>query len=53
MRTAILFVAAGALALPSPSPSVAWTSLFNGKDLAGWDTWLGIPHASVSGLDLP
>jgi hypothetical protein len=32
---------------------VAWTSLFNGKDLAGWDTWLGIPHASVSGLDLP
>ena len=38
---------------PSPSPSVEWTSLFNGKDLAGWDTWLGIPHASVTGLDLP
>jgi hypothetical protein len=38
---------------PSPSPSVEWTSLFNGRDLAGWDTWLGIPHASVTGLDLP
>jgi hypothetical protein len=21
-----------------------WTPLFNGKDLAGWDTWLGKPH---------
>jgi len=40
-------------AAPAPSPSVAWTSLFNGKDLTGWDTWLGIPHASVTGLDLP
>jgi hypothetical protein len=40
-------------AAPSPSPSVAWTSLFDGRDLSAWDTWLGIPHASVSGLDLP
>ncbi len=38
---------------PAPSPSVGWTSLFNGTDLSGWDTWLGIPHASVTGLDLP
>jgi hypothetical protein len=38
---------------PSPSPSVEWTALFNGKDLSGWDTWLGVPHASVTGLDLP
>jgi len=30
-----------------------WTSLFNGHDLSGWETWLGIPHASVTGLDLP
>ncbi len=29
-----------------------WKSLFNGKDLNGWDTWLGRPHASVAGLDL-
>jgi len=27
-----------------------WTPLFNGKDLTGWDTWLGKPHPSV---DLP
>jgi len=38
---------------PSPSPSVWGVSLFNGRDLAGWDTWLGIPHASVTGRDLP
>jgi hypothetical protein len=40
-------------AAPSPSPAAEWTSLFNGRDLAGWETWLGIPHASVTGLDLP
>jgi hypothetical protein len=30
----------------------AWTPLFNGRDLEGWDTWLGKPHAStqVAGL---
>src|SRR5207247_4022044 len=33
-------------AAPSPSPSVGWITLFNGTDLSGWDTWLGIPHAS-------
>ncbi|HEV7500267.1 MAG TPA: hypothetical protein VGQ33_09705, partial [Vicinamibacteria bacterium] len=38
---------------PSPSPSAWGVSLFNGRDLSGWDTWLGIPHASVTGLDLP
>jgi len=41
------------LAAPPPSPSAEWTSLFNGRDLAGWQTWLGIPHASVTGLALP
>lgn len=24
-----------------------WKPLFNGKDLSGWETWLGKPHASV------
>jgi hypothetical protein len=33
--------------------AVAWTALFNGRDLTGWDTWLGIPDKSVSGLELP
>lgn len=23
-----------------------WTSLFNGKDFTGWDTWLGAPHGA-------
>ena len=29
-----------------------WTPLFNGKDLTGWDTWLGKPHTltNVPGL---
>ena len=25
----------------------AWTSLFNGKDLEGWETWLGKPHRAI------
>jgi hypothetical protein len=33
--------------------ALAWTSLFNGHDLTGWETWLGIPDKSVTGLDLP
>jgi hypothetical protein len=30
-----------------------WTPLFNGKDLSGWDTWLGRPHGEkeVVGLN--
>ena len=31
---------------------LAWTSLFNGHDLAGWETWLGIPDQSEVGLEL-
>jgi hypothetical protein len=25
----------------------AWTPLFNGKDLTGWETWLGKPHKTI------
>ena len=25
-----------------------WIPLFNGKDLAGWDTWLGKPHRLIN-----
>ena len=32
-------------AAPASSPSVWGVSLFNGRDLSGWDTWLGIPSA--------
>jgi hypothetical protein len=52
---------AGALALllallaaaPAADNDVAWSQLFNGKDLAGWDTWLSRPHGSkeVVGLN--
>lgn len=31
----------------------AWWPLFNGKNLDGWHRWLGIPHPTVRGLDLP
>jgi len=31
----------------------AWTRLFNGRDLSGWETWLGIPEKSTAGIDLP
>ena len=27
--------------------------LFNQRNLDGWETWLGRPHASVQGIDLP
>src|ERR1700722_4982491 len=31
--------------VPAPAgEKPGWTSLFNGKDLDGWDTWLGKPH---------
>jgi len=29
-----------------------WTPLFNGRDLAGWDTWLGKPHQLTELPDL-
>jgi len=32
------------LADPAPRVQERWTSLVNGKDLAGWETWLGKPH---------
>lgn len=25
---------------PDPNPNSAWTTLFNGRDLSGWSTWL-------------
>ncbi|WP_239492308.1 DUF1080 domain-containing protein [Luteitalea sp. TBR-22] len=28
------------------APGEDWTPLFNGRDLSGWDTFLGKPHAS-------
>jgi hypothetical protein len=38
---------------PASPGKEAWTSLFNGKNLEGWDTWLGKPHQAkeVVGLN--
>src|SRR5439155_23731917 len=47
-RRALMLVATAILAA-----APAWASLFNGHDLAGWETWLGIPDQSEVGLDLP
>src|SRR5436189_71615 len=45
---AAALLAAAAAALLAPAPADAgkdgWVQLFNGKDLDGWDTWLGRPH---------
>src|SRR3954471_19550555 len=43
---ALLAAAAAGLLAPVPADAGkdGWVSLFNGKDLDGWDTWLGRPH---------
>ncbi len=35
-----VWLALPATARPSAPPDSGWVSLFNGKDLAGWETWL-------------
>lgn len=39
--------------LNAPAGTIAWTSLFNGRDLKGWDTWLGraTPEGEPLGLN--
>ena len=47
MRLSRWFVVlAGVLSAAAPATPAEqeWRSLFNGKDLTGWDTWLGVPH---------
>ncbi len=51
LAASLMALLAGMASAADPSPE--WTSLFNGRDLSGWDTWLGIPNAAVTGLDLP
>lgn len=48
----IAFALLATLALVAPVSAEDWRPLFNGKDLTGWDTWLGKPHksADVPGL---
>ena len=42
-RALLALLAVGSLSAAEP----AWRPLFNGRDLAGWETWLGRPHASL------
>ncbi len=42
----ILLAFAPARLLVAGKADEDWTQLFNGKDLTGWDTWLGNPHGS-------
>ena len=50
-RTALRLLASSCLASASTSFGAAapndWRPLFNGRDLAGWDTFLGTPHPST------
>ena len=52
MRTSAIAVV---LLIVVPAPIYAgddWTALFNGKDLAGWDTWLGRPQGAKEPVGL-
>jgi len=42
----VLFIIS-AVFVPGARADDHWRSLFNGKNLDGWDTWLGKPHRSV------
>jgi hypothetical protein len=34
-------------------PRDGWVKVFNGRDLSGFETWLGVPNKAVTGLELP
>src|SRR2546425_184518 len=37
---------------PDPKQKEEWTPLFNGRDLDGWDTWLGKPNKGTEPVGL-
>lgn len=47
MRLARCLAPFALLLLPHFAPASEWRSLFNGRDLAGWETYLAKPHAST------
>src|SRR5437763_462783 len=59
-RTRLLALAALAAALainpatlaPGAQQKEQWTQLFNGRDLDGWDTWLGKPYKATEPVGL-
>ena len=48
-----VLVAGGAVCGMNTRAFAAWRPLWNGRDLQGWTTWVGIPHKSRVGLPLP
>ncbi len=57
-RRGFLYTMAGTALAPRPLLAAApratrGKSLFDGKSLAAWDTWLGTPHKTVTDLDHP
>lgn len=40
------------LASATASAAKPWRALWNGRDLEGWTTWVGVPHKSRVGLPL-
>lgn len=55
IRRRTILVAGGAMCASPAFASAAnpWRSLWNGRDLQGFSTWVGIPHKSRVGLPLP
>jgi hypothetical protein len=55
LRSMRLFCVIAALLAVVPSPAADtddWKPLFNGKDLSGWDTWLGKPYKGTEPIGL-
>jgi hypothetical protein len=58
-RTAVAALLSPAIAAGMPRPAsvqslaASWTPLFNGRDLAGWETFLGRPHKTTEMPGLP
>ena len=53
--TIVVILAAGFLLSPNPAPAgkeQAWIALWSGKDLSGWDTWLGRPLGEKESIGL-
>lgn len=53
LAAGVLGAALGAVAVAEAGKAgEEWTALFNGKDLSGWDTWLGKPHGGTEPVGL-
>jgi hypothetical protein len=49
----ILLIVGLSLILIQGSANAQWRNLFDGKTFNGWTKYLGVPHQSNQGLDLP